>query len=60
MNRLRELRIKAGMTLDQIEHETGVDRASFNNYELGKTEPPLSVCKKLAIYFHVTPQYLVG
>lgn len=60
MNRLRELRQGNNLTLDDIQKQTGINRATYNNYETGKTEPGLSVCQKLADYFNVTPQYLVG
>lgn len=60
MNRLRELRIKADMTLDDIQKQTGINRGTYNNYETGKTEPKLKTALSLANFFHVTPQYLVG
>lgn len=60
MNRLRELREEHGYTLDDIEEKTGINRGTYNNYESGKTEPKLETWEKLAEYFGVTPQYLVG
>ena len=60
MNRLRELRQRNNLTLDDIQKQTGINRGTYNNYETGKTEPKLKTALSLANFFHVTPQYLVG
>lgn len=59
-NRLKELREKKGLTLDDIENITGIKRGTFNNYENGKTEPKLETWMKLSDFFNVPPSYLMG
>ncbi|WP_273952954.1 helix-turn-helix domain-containing protein [Leuconostoc mesenteroides] len=60
MNRLKELRNMRSLTLKDISNETGIKKATFSNYELGQTEPTLETWLKLADYFDVDPEYLVG
>lgn len=60
MNRLRELRIKKGLTIQQVADGIGVSNGTISRYEQGSREPKLDTWKKLADYFNVTPQYLVG
>lgn len=58
--RLKELREKQGLTLDDIEEQTGIKRATFSRYENGKSEPKIATWKKLADYFDVSVDYLIG
>lgn len=59
-NRIRELRLEKGVSLDQMSNGTGLNRATINNYENGKTEPKLKTWLKLANYFGVSVGYLQG
>lgn len=60
MNRLKELRKEKNLTLDQISKQTGINRASYNNYENNKTEPKLKTWRTLADFFGVSTAYLQG
>ncbi|MGE9924534.1 helix-turn-helix domain-containing protein [Lactobacillus johnsonii] len=60
MNRLKELRKEKGLTLDEIQSETGINRGTYNNYESGKTEPKPETWQALADYFNVSIPYLQG
>lgn len=60
MNRLRELRKERGLTLDDIEEELGIGRATYNNYENGKTSPKLKTLVKMAEFYGVTIDYMLG
>lgn len=60
MNRLRELRTRKKLTLDDIEEKTGIKRGTYNNYESGKTEPKQLIWQKLANFFNVSVPYLKG
>lgn len=60
MNRLKELREKQGLTLDDIEIKTGIKRATFSRYENEKSEPKLATWQKLAHFFGVSVGYLQG
>ena len=59
-NRLKEIRIKKKLTLDDIEVKTGIKRGTYSNYENSKTEPKLEVWQKLADFFKVSVPYLQG
>lgn len=63
MNRLRELR--KDITLESLSRElvrqgVRVSADSLAKYERGAREPKIETWEKLAKYFNVTPQYLVG
>lgn len=60
MNRIEELRIKKGLAIQQVADGIGVSNGTISRYEQGSREPKLDTWKKLANFFHVTPQYLVG
>lgn len=60
MNRLKELRERQGLTLDDIQQKTGIKRATFSRYENEKSEPKLATWKKLAGFFNVDIGYLQG
>lgn len=60
MNRLKELRIEARISVDGLAKSIGNSRANISRYERGLTQPNLETWEKLAEYFNVTPQYLVG
>lgn len=59
-NRLAELRKEKGLTLDQMQEQTGINRVTISQYERGKREPKLETWKKLADYFDVSIPYLQG
>lgn len=59
-NRLKELRLKHGYTLDDIESKTGIKRGTYNNYENHNTEPKIETWRKLAHFFGVSVPYLQG
>ena len=59
-NRIKELRQKNNLTLDDIEAKTGIKRGTYSNYENSKTEPKLEVWQELARFFNVSVPYLQG
>ena len=60
MNRLKELRLERGLTLKQLCEAVSDSPANLNRYENFLTEPKLRTWEKLANYFDVDPEYLVG
>ena len=60
MEKLRLLRKERGLTNQQMADFLGVSKGSYNYYELGKTEPNIQILKKLADFFCVTVDYLIG
>ncbi|MEW9699645.1 helix-turn-helix domain-containing protein [Paenibacillus sp. SI8] len=59
-NRIQELRLKKGASQDELAEFLGRKRATVSNYELGKTEPQYADLVKIADYFNVTIDYLLG
>jgi len=59
--RLRELRLKNGNTLQEIAEAVGLrHRQAIEQYEKGRCSPTLYTLIKLADYFNVTLDNLVG
>ena len=60
MNRLRELRKERGLTLDWVSVVTNINSVYLSRYETGKVSPNISTLIKLADYYDVSIDYLVG
>ncbi|WP_062048297.1 helix-turn-helix domain-containing protein [Bacillus sp. JCM 19034] len=45
---------------EDVAKEIGVSRATYGHYEIGRTEPDNETLKKLADYFNVSTDYLLG
>ena len=60
-NRIRELRTKNNLTLDDVARHLGVGRQAIYKYEKGTvTNIPLENLEKMADLFDVSPGYLAG
>lgn len=60
MNRIRQLRKKEGLTLQQVADAFGVGNNTLSRYETGEREPSMQFLIKLADFFDVTVDYLIG
>jgi len=60
MERLRELRIQHKISQQAIANALGVSRQAYGHYEAGSREPSQEVILRLADYFDVTTDYLLG
>lgn len=59
--KIRELRMIAGLSQEELGRRVGVQRAAINKYEVGSvTNIPIATIEKLASVFDVSPTYLVG
>ena len=58
--RLKELRIKAGFTQEQIANHLNINQRTYSGYEIGKHEPNIETLKKLSLLFHVSIDELLG
>lgn len=58
--RLKELREKDKLTQKQLAEETGFSQGMIARWEHGVHEPTASAIIKLAEYFGVTTDYLLG
>lgn len=60
MNRIRELREDRDLRQSDISQITGIDQRTLSNYETGKTNPDSFAIIKLAEFFEVSTDYLLG
>lgn len=58
--RIRDLRIDKGLTQEQIAAVLHVSQNTYSQYEIGTTRYPLDAVVKLAEYYGVSMDYLVG
>lgn len=59
-NRIKELRLKAGLTQEQLAKEVEITRQAISNYEKTSRQPKVEIAQKLADYFNVSVPYLLG
>ena len=58
--RLRELRKEKGMTQLQLGAQLNVTKMGISHWERGDSQPDLDQLKRIAEYFEVTTDYLLG
>lgn len=58
--RLTELRKEKGVTQKDMSLLLGITRPAYTAYEMGKRKPDYETIIKLADYFNVTVDYLLG
>ena len=58
--RLRALRLERGLGQNQLAKELGLSNASISYWETGKQEPSASAIFKLAHFFGISSDYLIG
>ena len=58
--RLKLLRVEKNIGQNLLAKELGVSNASISYWENSKQEPSVAVLYKLAVYFDVSADYLVG
>ena len=59
-NRIRELREDKDLRQVDVANATGIDQKTLSNYETGKTNPDSHAIIRLAEFFGVTTDYLLG
>ena len=60
MERLKELRKNAKLNQKQVADVLGLTVSAYGNYELGQREPNIESLCKLADYYGVSVDYLIG
>ena len=60
MERLKELRKEKNISQYELALITGISQTAYSGYESGKVMPTIEPLIKLADYYHVTLDYLVG
>ncbi len=59
-NRIRDLREDLDLRQIDVASATGIDQKTLSNYETGKTNPDSYSVIRLAEFFGVTTDYLLG
>ena len=59
-NRIKDLREDRDLKQSDLAKATGIDQRTISNYETGKTKPDSDALIKLADFFNVSIDYLVG
>ena len=60
MNRIKSLREDKDLRQIDVAEATGIDQRTLSNYETGKTNPDSFAIIKLAEFFGVSCDYLLG
>lgn len=60
MNRIKELRKQAALTQEKLAKMLSVTQANLSGWELDKWQPDQEALNKLADYFNVSVDYLLG
>lgn len=58
--RLKQLRLDIGKTQEELAKILDLPRVTYANYESGRREPDNNTLSKLADYFKVSVDYLLG
>ncbi|MCM3291801.1 helix-turn-helix domain-containing protein [Paenibacillus sp. MER 180] len=58
--RLKTLRRISNKNQNEVADELGINRSTYGGYESGQREPDFETLKKIAEYFKVTTDYLLG
>ncbi len=59
-SKLIKARENTGFTQREVARETGIPRSTLANYEIGRTQPDLENLGKLADFYGVSVDWLLG
>lgn len=59
-DRLRKLRKEKGIQIVEVAEYLGISRQGYGNYENGMREPSMTMLVKLADFYEVSTDYLLG
>lgn len=59
-SKLKNARTEAGYTQIQVTDLTGIPRTTLANYEIGRTQPDIETLGKLADFYCVSADWLLG
>lgn len=60
MERIKELRKEKSITMKRLGEIIGVSEGAVSQYENGKRQPDYDILKKIADFFDVSTDYLLG
>ncbi len=56
----KELRLRRGLTIDDVAIGTGISKAAISRYESGVREPAFHLIKYFCLFYNVSSDYLLG
>ncbi|TCT23351.1 helix-turn-helix protein [Melghiribacillus thermohalophilus] len=59
-DKLRKLRNEYKLTQTELASKLGISRGTYAHYEINKRQPDYATLKKIADYFNVSVDYLLG
>lgn len=59
-DRIKQLRVELGLTQEQFANKIGFSRTAISAWEIGRNEPSNDDTIKLAVFFGVSTDYLLG
>lgn len=59
-NVFKQLRLQNGYTQDSLAEAVGLSRSAVSMYENGNREPDFETLEKIAVFFNVDMNYLLG
>lgn len=59
-NIMKELRENAGLTMEKTAKSLGIPKGTYASYEYGQREPNIEMINKIADFYQVTSDYLLG
>lgn len=60
MERLKQLRLGAGLTQQALAELLGVERSTYVKYERGNSDPPTTTLIRLSDFFGVPVDFIIG
>ena len=60
MKNLKRIRLLADKNQTEVANAVNLTQHTYSNYETGKTQPDIATLIKLADYFHITVDNLLG
>ncbi|TJY44270.1 helix-turn-helix transcriptional regulator [Cohnella pontilimi] len=58
--RLRELRLSRNISQEEVARQIGITRSAYSHYEINNRQPVYETLIKLAAYFDVSLDYIIG
>ncbi len=58
--RLKQLRLENDLTQESLAQRLPINRGTYAHYELGKRQPDLETLIRIAVFYNVSTDYLLG
>ncbi|MFC3801302.1 helix-turn-helix domain-containing protein [Cohnella sp. GCM10012308] len=59
-DRLRQLRLERHLSQEEVARQVGITRSAYSHYEINNRHPVYETLIKLAHYFNVSLDYIIG